>query len=350
MGLLPNSLAVLPEPRGNRLDCNYCACCLKGCPRSDKGSVDVTYIRHSEATGLCTIKPNSVATHIETRQDDRVRGVHYVDQLGEHFVESPLLIIAAGAIETPRLLLLSENARSPEGLANESGQVGRNFMETLFWTSNALHPERLGSHRGVPVDGICWDYNNPGTLQETVGGFRFAPSVAESDLLGPVNYAQRVVDGWGDSHKQAMRDVFGRVLSVTGITECLPNISSYVDLAPEHTDDHGLPLARIHSYLDDMAIKRINFMASKCRDILKGCGVERIFEEFGAYDHFSSTHVFGTCRMGTDPEDSVVDEWCRSHRWENLYVTDASIFPSSGGGEAPSLTIQALALRAMSRL
>ncbi|MCD8567110.1 MAG: GMC family oxidoreductase, partial [Geovibrio sp.] len=72
-----------------------------------------------------------------------------------------------------------------------------------------------------------------------------------------------------------------------------------------------------------------------------------LIEEYGAYDAFNATHVFGTCRMGTDPETSVVDSFCRSHRWRNLLVTDASVFPSSGGGESPSLTISALALRAI---
>jgi choline dehydrogenase-like flavoprotein len=73
--------------------------------------------------------------------------------------------------------------------------------------------------------------------------------------------------------------------------------------------------------------------------------VGKIFEEYGAYDIFSSTHVFGTCRMGNDPQHSVVDRYCRSHRWRNLFLVDASVFPSSGGGESPALTIEALAIR-----
>jgi choline dehydrogenase-like flavoprotein len=91
---------------------------------------------------------------------------------------------------------------------------------------------------------------------------------------------------------------------------------------------------------------RLDFMARTCRKILQAAGVEKIFEEYGAYDNFNATHVFGTCRMGDDPKSSVVDSFCRSHRWRNLLVVDASVFPSSGGGESPSLTIYALALRA----
>ena len=91
-------------------------------------------------------------------------------------------------------------------------------------------------------------------------------------------------------------------------------------------------------------------MARVTRAILEAAGVERMFEEYGTYDGFNATHVLGTCRMGDDPQGSVVDRDCRSHRWRNLYVVDASVFPSSGGGESPSLTIEALAIRAADRL
>jgi len=350
LNLIENSLAVLSKPRAGRLDCNYCGCCLKGCPREDKGSIDVTYIRESQADSNFELKTGCYVTRIEAAENDQVKGVHYIDDRGSHFIKAPLVIIAAGAIETPRLLLASKSDYSPTGLANESGQVGKNFMETLLWTSSAMHPKQLGSHRGLPVDSICWDYNAPDAIPGVIGGCRFSPSVGESDLLGPINYAQRVVKGWGKSHKESMRKSFGRVISLTGISESLPNQGSYVDLDPKATDTNNQPLARIHSYVDDMAIKRIQFMSKMCRDILLDSGARNIFEEFSSYDIFSSTHVFGTCRMGKNKNTSVVNEWCQSHRWKNLYIVDASVFPSSGGGESPGLTIQALALRAMSKL
>ena len=87
-------------------------------------------------------------------------------------------------------------------------------------------------------------------------------------------------------------------------------------------------------------------MRTTARAILQATGAGDVVEEYGSYDFFSSTQVFGTCRMGIAAEDSVVDSFGRSHRWQNLHIIDASIFPSSGGGEAPSLTIEALGLRA----
>ena len=143
-----------------------------------------------------------------------------------------------------------------------------------------------------------------------------------------------------------MRASFGHVLSVGAVGEFLPNAGTYVDLDPVARDEHGTPLARIHSRIDPPELRRLAFMANKCRAILAAAGAGKPFEEFGSYDSFNATHVFGTCRMGNDRRSSVVDRNCRSHHWRNLYIADASVFPSSGGGEAPSLTIEALSIRA----
>jgi choline dehydrogenase-like flavoprotein len=91
-------------------------------------------------------------------------------------------------------------------------------------------------------------------------------------------------------------------------------------------------------------------MATKSRELLGASGAVDVFESYSSWDWFDATHVFGTCRMGTDPATSVVNADGRSHRWRNLWITDASVFPSSGGGEAPSLTIHALSLRTAERI
>jgi choline dehydrogenase-like flavoprotein len=343
---VPNSVAALSRPYDGRPGCNYCGNCTRGCPRQDKGSVDVTFMRKALASGYCTLQPLCQVTRIEAGHADRITGVHYVDGDGrQQLATGTCVIVACGAVETPRVLLASDGNYSPNGLANESGQVGRNFMETLSWTSSGLHSEPLASYRGLPSDSICWDYNAPDAIPDIIGGCRFSTSVAEADLLGPINYARRVVGGWGRTHKRRMREEFGRVLTVGAIGESLPNADSFIDLDPNESDETGKPLARIHSNLDDQELKRLAFMANTARELLEVSGAKELVEEYGAYDFFSATHVFGTCRMGEDTEVSVVDPYCRSHRWRNLFIVDASVFPSSGGGESPSLTIEALALR-----
>ena len=344
---VPNAMAALSQPYDGRPGCNYCGNCNRGCPRRDKGSVDVTFMHKALASGYCTLQTGCQVTRIEAGPTDRVTGVHFIDGDGkQQEATGNCVIVACGAVETPRLLLASSGTHAPDGLANESGQVGKNFMETLAWTSSGLHPEPLASYRGLPSDSICWNYNAPDAVPGIIGGCRFSTGVAEADLLGPVNYAKRVVGGWGQAHKQQMRDEFGRVLTIGAIGESLPNAQSFIDLDPSESDDAGTPLARIHSYLDEDELSRLAFMAKTARKLLEAAGAKDRVEEYGTYDYFSSTHVFGTCRMGRDAETSVVDPQCRSHRWRNLFIVDASVFPSSGGGESPSLTIEALALRA----
>ncbi len=346
-----NSLAILSAPYDDRPPCNYCSNCSRGCPRRDKGSVDVTFIAQALRTGNLTVRTGCRVIALEAGADDRVHGVRCREADGsERHETAPVIIVACGAVETPRLLLRSESAHAPQGLANESGQVGQNFMETLFWTSSGLHPEPLASYRGLPADGISWDFNAPDAIPGVVGGCRFSHATADADLLGPIHYAQRVVAGWGREHKAAMREHFGRVIAVGAIGESLPNPGSYIDLDPQAKDELGLPKARIHSHLDEGELKRLSFMAKTTRRILKSSGVEDLVEEYGSYDSFSATHVFGTCRMGNDASDSVVDRYGQSHRWKNLFVVDASTFPSSGGGESPSLTIEALAIRSVGHI
>lgn len=347
-GMTPqsNSVAILAAPTDDRPACNGCGGCLRGCPLSDKGSADVTFLRRAVATGTCRVQAETQVLGIAAHSDRQVAGAHVLHRGEKAFISAKHVILAAGAVQSPRLLLMSGPTG---GLANRSGQVGRNFMETLFWTSAGLAHEDLGSHRGRPVDIIAWDLNAPDAIPGVIGGCRFGPAMAESDLVGPIAYARRVVSGWGADHKRQMRDTFGKALAVTGICESLPNPGSRISLSTER-DTSGRPLPRIDSHVDQMAIDRMRFMAQTCRRILHAAGAGDIFEEHSAIDLFNSTHVFGTCRMGDDPAQSVVNADLRSHDFENLYVMDASVFPSSGGGESPALTIAALALRAVGRM
>jgi choline dehydrogenase-like flavoprotein len=340
-----NSRAALPMAWKGRLPCNYCGACNLGCPRGDKGSMDVTFIAAAMATGRCTVRPDSPVVRIEAGGSDRVAAVLVGRPDGSlERIPSPDLILACGAVETPRLLMASG------GLANESGEVGRNFMDTLSVVVGGLHPDPQHGRRGLPDDAICWDFNAPDAIPGVIGGCRIGNASSESELKGLAAFALRAVPGWGRAHAQSVRRLWGHSLHVGAIGERLPNVNSRVDLDPEARDRFGIPLARISSWLSETDIARLRFMATKSREILAASGVQEIFESYSSWDWFAASHVFGTCRMGADPANSVVNADGRSHRWSNLWVTDASVFPSSGGGEAPSLTIHALALRTAERI
>ena len=342
----PNSRAALSAAYDGRPACNYCANCNRGCPLGDKGSADVTFIRKGLASGRLTLKPASPVVRIRAAASGRIDSLEYLEGKTPRRIETPILVLAAGAVQTPRLLLTNHSRRHPRGLANASGQVGRNFMETLFWSSTGLVPGLSHSHVGLQSDAICWDFNAPDAIPGMTGGCRLSSNVQEIGFTGPIAYASRIVGGFGRQLKNGVRASFGSALSVGAIGEFLPNEKTFVDLDPQKKDRLGIPLARLHSHLSRQDIERLRFMASQSRLLLKEAGTVELVEEFGAWDHFSATHVFGTCRMGNDARISVVDAHCRSHDHPNLYITDASVFPSSGGGEAPSLTIHALAARA----
>lgn len=342
----PNARAALSVPYDGRPACNYCGNCNRGCPLGDKGSADVTFIRKGLASGRLTLKPASPVVRIRAAANGRIDTLEYLEGKALRRIETPILVLAAGAVQTPRLLLANRSRRHPRGLANGSGQVGRNFMETLSWNSTGLVPGLTQSHVGLQADAICWDFNAPDAIPGLAGGCRFNSSVQEIGFTGPIAYATRVVGGFGKQLKEGVRAHFGSALSVGAIGEFLPNEHTFVDLDPQQKDRLGIPLPRLHSHLGRPEIERLKFMASQCRRLLKEAGAIELVEEFGAWDHLSATHVFGTCRMGSASLASVVDATCRSHDHPNLYITDASVFPSSGGGESPSLTIHALAARA----
>ncbi len=148
----------------------------------------------------------------------------------------------------------------------------------------------------------------------------------------------------GPPLKTALRDGFGSALAVGAVGQVVPDERSFVSLDPEVVDGLGLPVARIASVLTDDSLARLRRMAGAARAVLAEAGAV-LAEEASSRDAFTATHVFGTARMGADPATSVVDPFGRSHEHGNLWITDASVFPSSGGGESPSLTIMALALR-----
>jgi choline dehydrogenase-like flavoprotein len=188
-----NSRAALSLPFKGRAPCNYCGGCNQGCPRGDKGSADVTLIPAALATGRCTVRPESPVIRLEAGRDDRVAAVLVgrpdgsIERLAGRDV-----VLACGAVETPRLLLASD------GLGNESGEVGQNFMDTLFVVVGALHPEPQHGRRGLPSDAIAWDFNAPDAIASVVGGCRFHNGSGELGRLAA--FALRAVPGWGQAH------------------------------------------------------------------------------------------------------------------------------------------------------
>ena len=341
----PNPRCALSLPYDGRPPCNYCGGCTHGCPRRDKGSADVTFIAKAQASGRCEVRANTALVGIVRGAGKRTGSIDAIDVVDgagrRQRIATPRLVLACGAVETPRVLLLER------GLAAASGQVGRNFMESVAFTSVGRADEPLFSFGGLPADAITWQHNRPDAVPGVIGGYRMSAAIHEADMVGAIAHAQRAVPGFGREHKRQMRRAVGSTLAAGAVGESLPHERSKIDLDPVKKDAYGRSLARIHSFVDGATVSRLRAMAAATRGLLAAAGVQTLVEEFGTYDHFSSAHVFGTCRMGVDPRTSVVGADLAVHGFERFHICDASVFPSSGGGEAPSLTIQALALRAV---
>ncbi len=308
-----------------RRACVNCGYCHQGCRVGAKTSMDVTYLPQAVAAGA-EIRPDCVVHDIERHPAGQVSAVIYRRDGVDHRQRCRAVFLCAGAIETPRLLLHL-------GLANSSGQMGRNYMAhvaTQLW--GTFEPE-MRCHKGYPSSLITED-----PVRADGAGFS-AGYLVQSLGVVPVTWANGVARArglWG----QALVDAIHGYNHVAGIGingECLPQPQNYLSLSDE-ADALGVPKARIQfSYgPNERAIDAhaIQFMT-------------QIWQAAGAADIWSmqrSAHTIGTCRMGNDPARAVVDRFGRSHDIPNLWICDNSVFPSSLAAN-PALTIMALSLR-----
>lgn len=339
-----NPRAALSAPYDNRPACNYCGQCARGCPLGDKGSSDVTFLRRAAATGNLELISEASVTRLFEGRNGRITHLEAIHKGVSNRIKTPSIVLACGAVQTPRLLLLSADVEHPEGLANSSGHVGRHFMETLAWRSSGPVPGLENSHMGLPADAICFGPSAPGQISGLSGGFRLTHGTQEQGLTGPIAYGTRLIDGFGAKFKAELRKTFGQAISVGAVGQVLPDERSRITLDHEAPDRFGMAAARIDSVLTSESLSMLRQMATVVRSTLSEVGAE-VAEEAGSWDQFSASHVFGTARMGDDPGTSVVNSDGRSHDHANLWIADASVFPTSGGGEAPALTVMAIAIR-----
>jgi choline dehydrogenase-like flavoprotein len=332
-------LALPSRDWGGRPACIGSGTCHMGCLISAKSSMDVTYVRRAEATGRVDIRAECVATQIEVDGSGRARAVVYVDKDGRHQrVAARAVVVAGNAIETPRLLLMSDSHLFPDGLANSSGLVGRNFMEHLAVFTFGLFDQRVDPWRGTPTGGMIQDQY---ATKSTNGFARGWTTLVTANSHWPLTIARRI-PGWGDEHKQAVCKRFGHVACVATVGEQLPDQRNRVVLDPVQKDLYGLPAPRlIHEPRGNDRLM-IRAISAHLKTLLEAAGAKEI--RGNDYLPGASAHYIGTCRMGADPQNSVVDAWCRTHDVRNLFIADGSVFVT-GGAVNPALTISALALR-----
>ncbi|WP_099867421.1 GMC family oxidoreductase [Pararhizobium haloflavum] len=330
------NMAINSADYDGRMSCQQTGFCFQGCKWGAKWSTLYTEIPKGEETGKLEVRPNSQVLTIEHDDSGKVTGVVYVDKDGNQQRQAARIVCVAGnSIESPRLLLNSASSKFPDGLANGSGQVGRNYMRHLTGSVYAIFEEPVNMHRGTTMAGIIQDEARHDPSRGFVGGYEL-----ETLSLGlPFMAAFLDPGAWGRTFTTAL-DHYNHMAGMWIVGEDMPQESNAITLHAELKDAHGLPIpdVRFTDHPNDVAMR--NHAYQQGQELYKAVGATRTFPT----PPYPSTHNLGTNRMSERPEDGVVNKWGQAHEIDNLFVSDGSQF-TTGAAENPTLTIVALAIR-----
>jgi len=346
------------EGYDDRSACVGYGTCQPVCPSGAKYSAD-HHVAKAESEGARVLDRVPVQRLDHDESGERVTAAVYATPDGETYrQEAREFVLAAGGVEIPRLLLLSTSDRYPDGLANSSGAVGRYFMEHLFaGAGGTLDRETRQNHVGFMTSECHQFYDDPTRGTEGTAGEIPAWSGADGEptpdsvKLEFLNYAgpspvEMALSGdeWGDDLLETLREGYGTSIAMGGLAGQRPRKENRIELDPTTTDDHGNPVPEIHWRVDartKASLRRANEIQ---RAVLDELGVD-VAWTVGPEETGPAYHHMGTTRMGTDPDESVVNSRLRTHDLGNLSVASSSVFVTSGAMN-PTLTIAALALKA----
>jgi len=332
-------VAIPSRDWNGRPACIGAGTCHMGCLISAKSSMDVTYVPKAEATGRVSIRSQCTASEIVVGRDGKAHGVVYFDKEGnQQEINARAIVLAANAVETPRLLLLSKSSQFPHGVANSSGLVGKYFTEHLAVFAYGLFSERLDPWRGIPTGGMIQDYYATDQRNNFARGWTV---IVTGNSHWPLSVARRI-GGWGVEHKKSVETMFGHFVCLASIGEQLPDLRNQVTLDPLRKDSLGLPVPHLINEPRENDRAMIKAISASLKTILEAAGASRVWGNQQVPG--MSSHYMGTCRMGLNPNNSVVNAWGRTHDVPNLFIADGSVFVT-GGAVNPALTISALATR-----
>jgi choline dehydrogenase-like flavoprotein len=339
----PEFNSILSAPYDGRRPCVQRSTCQSGCNEGAKASTDLTHWPKAINQGARLVTGARVR-RIETDAKGLATGATWIDRDGrEHFEPAKVVVLASNAIGTPRLLLLSADARHPDGLANSSGLVGKRLMMHPFANVAGLFEEPLMSWQGQFGDLIeSLEFYETDERRGFVRGARWGLAPTG----GPINTALPSRAGtqvWGPDHHLHVRSHLGHGANWGLFAEDLPDEANHVTLSDTVTDSSGIAAPAIHYAMGENARKMLDFHIERATESLLEAGAHAI--EVDRLMRYSGWHLLGTARMGDDPATSVLDRWNRTHDVPNLYVVDGSCFVTSSGVN-PTSTIVALALRA----
>ena len=353
--------AVLAADMQRRAACFWATECGRGCSIRANYQSTTVHLPPALATGNLDILTNAMVREVTMGKDGRASGVLFIDRLtgAEHRATGRVVVLAASACETVRILLNSKSAQFPQGLANSSGKVGKYLMDTVGASVGGQIPmlEGLPPHNddgagGSHVYAPWWLYK-----EQSAGKLDFARGYhieigAQRDMpsVGYVSGLAQHAQGYGRRFKEEMRRYYGSIVGMAGRGEMIPNEQSYCELDPAKTDKWGIPVLRFHWQWSKHETRQAAHMQKTFAQIIEAMGgrVLTKIESDGAKAIRPGgyiIHEVGGAIMGADPKSSVTNQWGQTWDVKNLFLTDGAPFPSNAD-KNPTLTIMAHAWRA----
>jgi choline dehydrogenase-like flavoprotein len=328
-------MAINSHMDGDRMMCQQTGFCFQGCKWGAKWSAAYTDIPEGEATGNLEVRERAHVARILHDASGKATGVEYFDADGALQMQKARVVAVAGnSFESPRLLLNSHSSMFPDGLANSSGQVGRNYMRHVTGSVYATFDKPVKMWRGTTMAGIVQDEARHDPSRGFVGGYEL-----ETLSLGlPFMAAFLDPGAWGREFTSAL-DSYENMAGMWIVGEDMPRETNRVTLS-DVEDQYGLKVANVHfdDHPNDVAMR--NHAYQQGQAIYEAVGATRTFPT----PPYPSTHNLGTNRMSERAEDGVVNRFGQTHDIPNLFISDGSQF-TTGAAENPTLTIVALAIR-----
>ena len=337
----PSDTTVATTDYEGRARCINLGHCTPACAQGAKASTDITYWPQALRAGV-ELRTHCRVREITTDEHGMATGVIYYDKDGvEQFQAAEVVVIACNGVGTPRLLLNSASARSPNGLANSSGLVGKNLMFHPYAQLYGYVDEPTDGNRAPPTCLWSKEFYETDSSRDFVRGYALQFVRGCGPIFEAVTSEARGILPWGAEHHATFRRLNGHRLGVSAICEDLPEEHNRVTLDPELKDSHGIPAPRVDYTIGENSAKMIEHGLARGKELLAAAGATNIC--INSPILYGGWHLLGTARMGTDPARSVVNEWGRAHDVKNLFIVDGSVFVTSGGVN-PTSTIQAIAL------
>lgn len=320
-----------------------------GDPTGTRSSALNVFVPDAVATGNFELRPDCAVRELTLDGQGKVKAAIYQDADGDVVEqEADLFILACGAMETARLLLLSQSGRFPKGLANNNDLVGRNVTFHEYSAAVGTYEDPVYAWAGGGyVSASTFQHYEHDAARDFVSGGHIA--VAGVGIPLPINWRLPGAPTWGAETKQIDRQFFNHSLAIAMVLHDMPQHDNRIDLDEEVVDAWGLPVARVTLKPHENDLRQGRYLIDRSGDILEASGATTIRKIYAERVTGNCSHQHGTTRMGNNDSASVLNKWCRAHDVENLYVVDGSPFPT-GTGANPTLTIMANAWRVADKI